>query len=72
MSNDNKKYIRVTNISGQMIALQIKPPGGDTLIDERQARLNPTKSITVPQSYLLPAQIENLKARRQIQTAFVE
>ena len=53
----------VTNRSRQLITIQAKPPGGDFYRDERQIRLQPGKSITLPKRYLNQSQIENSRAR---------
>ena len=59
--------VTVTNISRQLISLQIKHPKGDFFRDERQARLMPGKSITVPRDHLLWPQVKNCQANRMLQ-----
>lgn len=63
------EYVTVTNISGQMIPLQLRPEGGDFFIHERQARLLAGKSITVPRNYINQGQIDNLRARHEVRVS---
>lgn len=60
------EQITLTNVSRQMIPVQIKPPNGDFYLHERQARIMPGKSLTVPLSHVSQGQIENLKARHEL------
>lgn len=60
----------VTNISKQMIQLQMRPPRGDFYADERQIRLLPGKSVEIPSDYILAPQIENLMARGHISVSY--
>jgi hypothetical protein len=67
MAKSTSQVVRVVNISTQRIDLQIQPPGGDFYLEQRQVRLMPTKSVDVPVDHLNAAQLENYKARHQIQ-----
>jgi hypothetical protein len=58
--------IRLYNNSRQMIALQMRAPGGDFYGGEQQIRLLPGQDVSVPKSYVNDHQILNLKARRMI------
>lgn len=58
--------LHITNISKQMISIQVKPPQGDFYAEERQVRLKPGKSVSIPESHLILAQVENLKLKKQI------
>ena len=50
----------------QRVDLQIQRPGGDFYAEQRQVRLKPNTSVVVPEDHVLPAQVENMRARRQI------
>lgn len=65
------KFSRITNISRQQIPLQVRRPQGDFYLEERQVRLGANKSVTLPTDYLMPAQIENLKMKGQLQVSSV-
>jgi hypothetical protein len=61
------RIVRVCNVSVQRIDLQIQPPNGDFYLEQRQVRIMPRKHVDVPEDHLNAAQIENYKARQQIQ-----
>lgn len=63
----NTKFITVMNTSKQMIPLQVKQPGADFFVAERQVRIRPGKSVQLPADYLMDAQIDNLRSRKDIQ-----
>lgn len=67
MANGNPQFSRVTNTSRQMIPIQVRRPQGDFYLEERQVMIGAGKSVILPTEYLMPAQIENLAAKQQLQ-----
>lgn len=64
-----REYVTVTNVSNQMIPIQVRSPAGDFYLEERQARINPGRSIQLPRNFLNQGQLENLKSRHHVQIA---
>lgn len=69
MSLKAEAFVTVTNISNQMVPIQVQPPGGDFYLEQRQVRLLPGKSVVLPHSHLMDAQLENLRGRQQLRIA---
>ena len=63
----NTKFVTIVNTSKQMIPLQVKQPGADFYVAERQVRIRPGKQVQLPADYLMDAQLENLRSRKDIQ-----
>ena len=63
------KFTRISNISNQMIPIQIRRPNGDFFLEERQIRIGRGKSVVLPTDYLMPAQITNLRVKGKLQTS---
>lgn len=63
----NVKFVTICNRSRQTIPLQVKPPGGDFYMQERQVRIPAGKSVQLPADYLMDAQVENLQAKQELQ-----
>lgn len=70
MAKKHSATIRIYNRSKQMIPLQVRPPGSDFFSNEQQVRIAPGEDVTLPKSYLLPEQIENLTRRRLLTVTF--
>lgn len=62
MSDD----VVITNCSRQLIPIQVRRPKGDFFYEERQVRLSPGATVTLPKSHLYWAQIENCRARGEL------
>lgn len=70
MAKKHAATVRIYNRSKQMIPLQVRPPGSDFFSNEQQVRIAPGEDVTLPKSYLLPEQIENLTRRRLLTVTF--
>ncbi len=73
MAKAAKKHsavVRLYNRSKQMIPLQVRAPGADFFSNEQPVRLEPGKDVTLPKSYLLAAQVENLTKRRMLTVTY--
>lgn len=57
------EYVRILNISRQMISVQARRPNSDFYLDEQQVRLAPGKDVKLPKNHLMMDQIENLCKR---------
>lgn len=57
------EYVRILNISNQMIPIQARRPNSDFYLDEQQIRLSPGKDVKLLRSHLMADQIENLCKR---------
>ena len=57
------EYVRILNISHQMIPIQTRRPNSDFYLDEQQVRLAPGKDVKLPKSHLMMDQIDNLCKR---------
>jgi hypothetical protein len=69
MAKNELTFTRITNASKQMIPVQVRRPNGDFFLEERQVRIPAGRSVTLPTDHLMPAQIENLKVKRQLQVS---
>ena len=66
------ELVQITNISRQRIDIQVQRKDGDFYLEQQQARLLPGKSVVLPRDHIMPAQLENLQARRSIRTANIK
>ena len=70
MAKKHTATVRIYNRSKQMVPLQVRAPGSDFFSNEQQVRILPGKDVTLPKSYLLPDQVENLTKRRMITVTY--
>jgi len=62
--------IKVYNTSGQLIRLQLRPPGGEFYSTEQQVGISPGQVVSLPKSHVLKEQIENLQRRQMLQVLY--
>jgi len=70
MAKHKTHVVRIYNDSSQMIALQVRAPGGDFFKNEQQVRLSPGQDALLPKSFLLNDQVKNLVARGMLKVTY--
>ena len=60
-----KTYV-ITNVSRQLIPVQVRRPGGDFYKDEQQIRIKPGETVRLPAAMLLQHQLDNCKLRHEL------
>jgi hypothetical protein len=70
MAKQKTHVVRIYNNSQQMIALQVRAPGGDFYKNEQQVRLSPGQDALLPKNFLLNEQIKNLVARGMLKVTY--
>ena len=66
MPTNESKMVAITNRTRQMIPIQVRPPKSDFFYEEKQMRIAPGRSVTLPKSHLNWQQIENCRGRGDI------
>lgn len=67
MAKQKSASVRIYNRSKQLIALHVRPPGGDFYATEQQIRINPGQDVELPESHLMMDQIRNLQKQGILQ-----
>lgn len=65
-----EEYVRILNVSKQMIPIQARAPKSDFYTNEIQVRLAPGKDAKLPKSHLMMEQIDNLCKRGLLRVVY--
>lgn len=74
MSRDSgdSEVLNITNISEQVISIQLSAVGAGFFKGQQQAHLNPGKNILIDSKYLINGQVENLRSRSMLKVSKVK
>lgn len=70
--SQNKEILRITNISNQLISVQLSAIGVDFYRGQQQVHIKPNKHIEVDSKYLINGQVENLKSKSLLKVSVLQ
>lgn len=70
--SENKEILRISNISNQMISIQLSVSGVDFFRGQQQVHVKPNKHIEIDSKYLIDGQVENLKSKSMLKTSIID
>ena len=63
MASSDSKFVRIINVSNQLISVQVSAVNGDFYKDQQQIQLAPGKNVQLDEKYLVSEQVNNLRER---------
>lgn len=71
MSQD-REILRITNISNQLISIQLSVAGVDFYRGQQQVHIKSNRHIEVDSKYLINGQVENLRSRSLLKVSVLK